>query len=138
MHNVERIQRWMNIPSEELAKLSPERQAYILQAIESSGKKDWAASRRTELAAIAHSREQSPISKDLARGIVILLGCMTFSAASGQVAKQTQSGALVIPASLIGGVLGGILAHEMGSIVSTGLLLKSSTNQARRSLHRRN
>jgi hypothetical protein len=73
----------------------------------------------------------------LARAIVIGLGCMTFSAASGQIAKQTASGALVIPASLVGGVIGGFLAHEMGSIISTGLLLKSSTDKARRGLDRR-
>jgi hypothetical protein len=135
MRDSKRVERWRNLSAEELSKLSPDKQAYISQAIESYGKKSWAASRSTELIAAAGSK--SPISKDMARGIVILLGAMTFSAASAQVAKQTLSGSLVIPASLVGGVFGGLFGHEMGSVVATGLLLKNSTDQSRRSINKR-
>jgi hypothetical protein len=134
-HNQEQIEKWMSIPLDLFAKFSADRQTYILQAIEQAGKREWASSRRTELSTMA--QQKPAISKDLARGIVIALGCMTFSASSGQIAKQTLSGALVIPASIIGGTIGGILAHEMSSIVFTGILLKNSTSQARRSLYKR-
>jgi hypothetical protein len=135
MHKNDRIQKWVQTDPVLYSRLGEDHQANLTHIVEQAGKIDFAKHRRHELASTTHAKP--PISKGLARAIVIVLGCMTFSAASGQVAKQTLAGALVIPASIAGGIIGGVLGHEMATIVFTGLLLKNSTAQARRSLHKR-
>jgi hypothetical protein len=135
MHKKERIERWMQLDQETFARLGEDRQASLLQSVAQAGKLDFAQNRMTELSSVG--RRKPPLSKDWARGIVIAIGCVTFSASSGQVAKQSIGGAFVVPVGLIGGVIGGLLGHEMASSIFTGLLLKNSTAQARRSLYKR-
>jgi hypothetical protein len=128
----ERSDRWRNISPELFARLGEDEQAQIIQAVQQSATQRYAEHRYRELS--AYTRAKPPFPKQWARVIVITIGCFSFSASSGMAARQTLGGVLVIPASIIGGLIGGVMGHEMATLVFSGLLLKNSTDQARRSL----
>lgn len=127
-----RYDRWQHTPQERFENFGEDEQAKIKQAVKQAAETKYAEHRYRELA--AYTRAKPPFPKRWARVIVIAIGCFSFSASSGQAARQTLGGALVIPASIIGGIFGGVMSHEMGTIVFSALLLKNSTDQARRSL----
>jgi hypothetical protein len=128
------VEQWENIKVANFQNLPEERQAYALQAIKSHNQKKWGLHRIAELYS---DQPQSSISKKLLRVIVLIIGCATFSAAAGQIARVTIGGAFVGPFSILGGIVGAFAAEQAIKYVILAILLKVSTHLARMSLKKR-
>lgn len=127
----DRIDRWKRLSLEDFEKLSHDKQLAIIAAIEQAAKEDVALDRINALKPLTQSKFPHTY-RQIARGIVIMIGAMTFSASSHQVAKYTVPGVMVFPATVAGGVIGAGIAHELAGTVVLGWLLKHNSKAARK------
>jgi hypothetical protein len=132
-HSEQQIEQWKAIPRKLFDILLHDPQAFVKQAIESHDKNKYILNRISELNA---DRPQALFSKKIMRIVVLIVGSATFSAAAGQIARVTLGGAIVLPFSIVGGIVGAFAAEQSVKYVFLAILLKISTYLARRSLQK--
>jgi hypothetical protein len=132
-HSDQQVEQWEMLARLKFETLPEDRQAFILQAIESHNKKKYGLERIAELNS---DRPQSPFSKKSMKFVVFVVGCATFSAAAAQIAKATTGGALVLPLAVLGGAVGAYAAEQSVKYVFLAVQLKLSTHLSRRSLQK--
>ncbi|AVH68239.1 MULTISPECIES: hypothetical protein [Nostoc cyanobionts] len=129
----DRLERWLKISPRILFRMPDFDRANIIAAIKEYAEYNLANSQIAKYDAV-RSRRLSRNNRQITQFIVILAGALTFSVAPQLLAKQAGRGPWAISAGLLGGGLASFYAHSNATKVLTGIKLKNSTQNTRKTI----